>query len=471
MPNNKPPAPRILIVDDEPAARSGLSALLRDEGFEVQCAADGYKALGRVEEWLPDIVLTDVKMPALGGIELMTRLRERRPEVAVVVMTGFGSVEGAVEAMQLGADDYLSKPLDLEQVLKVLRKILARRALAAEARAAQDITPSQAEAAADLVGHSRAYRELIELATQVAGAPVPVLVTGERGTGKQHVAHLVHHLSGRSGPLVSVRCGDADEAALARELFAADGRVLAADRGTLVLVGVDALPLALQGRLLQLLQEGSFSREGDGQPVDVDVRVIATTACDLAAASEARRFRDDLYERLAVVSLRVPPLRERRDDIPLLAAHFVRRHARRLGKAVTGCSERVLQIFFGLDWSGNVLQLERCIERAVVVARGRELEPRDLPRDLVAAARGGLDAPTIPGATLWDIERYAILQTLELTGGSTSKAARILGISARKIQYRLAEYGASARRPGRGEAHEASREQPGRDDTARACSS
>ncbi|MDC0723491.1 sigma-54-dependent transcriptional regulator [Nannocystis bainbridge] len=440
MPNPNPAAPRILIVDDEPSARSALTALLREEGYEVQSAADGYKALGRTDEWRPDIVLTDVKMPALGGIELLARLRERLPEVAVVIMSGFGSVEGAVEAMQLGADDYLSKPLDLDQVLLTLQRIVAGRALASgikEARAA--CGSADAETLADLVGQSRTHRELVELAGQVAEAPVSLLITGERGTGKQHIAHLIHQLSGRPGRLVRVGCSTADEATLTEELFGAESRVLAAHRGTLLLTDVDALPPALQARLLGLLQDRCVTRLG-GARLEIDVRVVATSR-DLAGAVASGRFRQDLAERLAVVGLRVPALRERRDDIPLLAAHFVQRHARRLGKTVTGCAERVLQILFGLDWPGNARQLETCIERAVILARGREIEPRDLPREFTAATADHRGAPVIPGASLWDIERYAILQTLEHTGGSTSKAARILGISPRKIQYRLNEYG------------------------------
>ncbi|MCY0988754.1 sigma-54 dependent transcriptional regulator [Nannocystis sp. ILAH1] len=441
MPNPSPAAPRILIVDDEPSARSALSLLLREEGYEVQCAADGYKALGRTDEWRPDIVLTDVKMPALGGIELLTRLRERLPEVAVVVMSGFGSVEGAVEAMQLGADDYLAKPLDFDQVLLTLQRIVAGRAVASgfqEARA----TPGSAgaEATADLVGQSRAHRDLVALAGQVAEAPVSLLIAGERGAGKQHIARLIHQLSGRSGRLVRVGCSTADEATLTDELFGAEGRVLAAHRGTLLLADVDALPAALQARVLGLLQDRCVTRLG-GARLEIDVRVIATTSSDLAEAVARGRFRADLADRLQVVSLRVPSLRERRDDIALLANHFVQCHARKLGKSVAGCAERVLQILFGLDWPGNVRQLDQCIERAVILARGREIEPRDLPREYTAAVLDQRNAPVIPGASLWDIERYAILQTLEHTGGSTSKAARILGISARKIQYRLNEYG------------------------------
>ncbi|MDC0669794.1 sigma-54-dependent transcriptional regulator [Nannocystis radixulma] len=464
MPNPSPAAPRILIVDDEPNARSALSALLREEGYEVQCAADGYKALGRADEWRPDIVLTDVKMPALGGIELMTRLRERLPEVAVVVMSGFGSVEGAVEAMQLGADDYLSKPLNLEQVLLTLQRIVASRAVAGGLKEAR--ATAGAADTADLVGQSRTFRDLLELAAQVAEAPVALLITGERGTGKQHIAHLVHQLSGRAGRLVRVCCSTADEATLTDELFGAEGRVVAAHRGTLLLTDVDALPLALQARLLRLLQERCVTRLG-GARLEIDVRVIATTNRDLAAAIASGGFRQDLAERLEIVGLRVPALRERRDDIALLATHFVQRHARKLGKPVTSCAERVLQILFGLDWPGNVRQLEQCIERAVILARGREIEPRDLPREFTASATGQRGAPAIPGATLWDIERYAILQTLEHTGGSTSKAARILGISPRKIQYRLNEYGAARSGPTPSAPERCSEPSPRTDDDGR----
>lgn len=452
VPRSEAPAVRVLVVDDESSARSALSELLREEGYEVQSAADGYKALGRVDGWEPDVVITDVKMPALGGIELMTKLRERMPEIAVVVMTAYGSVEGAVEAMHLGADDYLSKPVHLPQLLVVLRRVLAHRALQKEARSLRSALAARegGEPSAGVVGQAKALRDLLDLARQVADSPVSVLIAGESGTGKQFLARLLHQWSGRrGGPVVSVKCGAlGDVVTCERELFGfkdgdtvlREGRLREADGGTLVLLDVEELPLTVQARLLRYLQDHRFERVGDGVALASDARVVASTSKDLERLVKAGRFREDLYYRLGVVSLRTPSLRERRDDIPLLAMHFLRRSAARARKQVLGFSERALGVMLGGDWPGNIRQLENCVERAVVMCRGPEIEPRDLPRELMTRTRGDDAAPVIPGASLRELERYAILRTLEHVGGSTSKAAKILGISPRKIQYRLNEY-------------------------------
>ena len=445
---------RVLVVDDESSARSALSELLREEGYEVQSAADGYKALGRVDGWQPDVVITDVKMPALGGIELMTKLRERLPELAVVVMTAYGSVEGAVEAMHLGADDYLSKPVHLPQLLVVLRRVLAHRALQKEAHNLRSaLAAREGELSAGVVGQTKALRDLLDLAKQVADSQVSVLIAGESGTGKQFLARLLHQWSGRrGGPQVLVKCGTLGDAATCeRELFGfkdgdvvlREGRLREADGGTLILLDVEELPLSVQARLLRFLQEHRFDRGGDGESMSSDVRVVASTSKDLERLVKAGRFREDLYYRLGVVSLRTPSLRERRDDIPLLAMHFLRRAAARALKPVLGFSERTLGVMLGSDWPGNIRQLENCVERAVVMCRGAEIEPRDLPRELMTRTRGDDAAPVIPGASLRELERFAILRTLEHVGGSTSKAAKILGISPRKIQYRLNEYRAT----------------------------
>jgi DNA-binding NtrC family response regulator len=438
----------VLVVDDEPAARSALTELLRDEGYEAHSAADGYKALGRVDQWLPDVVITDVKMPALGGIELMAKLRERQPEISVVIMTAFGSVEGAVEAMQLGADDYLSKPIELQHLLLLLERVVTRRELAKEAMLLRSaLTVSDAEVDGAIIGESKAFRYVLDLAGQVAATPVPVLLAGPSGCGKQLLARSIHRSSERPGPFVALRCGAFGEAALERELFGfrsdgagQDGRLHEADRGTLLLIDVEELSPNLQARLLGFMQDRTFMRIGDGARIASDVRLLATTTRNLEAEAKAGRFRSDLFYRLAAVTIRVPSLRERREDLPLLATHFVKRYARQVGKRISGCSERTLGMLENFDWPGNILQLEHCLERAVIVARNAELEPRDLPKELMEKSQSAQNAPVVPGASLWEIERHAILQTLEHVGGSTSKAAKILGISARKIQYRLNEY-------------------------------
>lgn len=459
MSTEKKPSPgRVLVVDDEAAARAALAELLRDEGYEVQSAADGFKALGRLDNWTPDIVLTDLKMPGVDGIKLMDKVRERLPEMPVVVMTAFGTVESAVEAIKHGANDYLTKPLHLGQLLVVLERVLERRALEVEAQRLRDELadrhgPDQELATGGLVGRSRPFKTMMNLVEQVAGSGASVLLVGENGTGKERVAQTLHQLSPRrEGPFVPVHCAAMNEEMLERELFGyeagafagaaerREGRFVQAAGGTLFLDEVADLPLATQTKVLRALQEGVIERIGGSEAVPVDVRLIAASDHEIHEEVQDGRFREDLFYRLNVICIRVPTLRERNDDIPLLAMAFLKRHARANGKAIGGFNERALGVLLNFDWPGNITQLENCIERAVVLARGDEIEPRELPRELMSSGRSSDEMPQVPGASLRELERFAILKTLEHVGGSTSKAARILGISPRKIQYRLNEY-------------------------------
>ncbi len=429
---------KILVVDDEAAARSALSELLRDEGYQVHTAGDGFKALGQLEEWAPDIVVTDVQMPGMSGIELMEKIRELVPAVGVVVMTAFGSVENAVAAMQAGADDYLTKPVHFPELLLILERLLESKALRQENARLRDVLAGGDANEVGWVGSSKPARELMTLVKQVAGSDASVLVLGEGGTGKELVARAVHHWSRRKdGPFVVVPCAALTEDMLEAELFGgkggSKGRFAEAAGGTLLLDDVVEIPLASQVRLLAFMQE----QQAAGRD---DVRVVATTSVDLHREVLAGRFREDLYYRLNVITLRVPTLRERREDIPLLASHFLKRHAAKNHKYIRGFSDRALGVLLGFDWPGNVRQLEAAIERAVVLCQSREIEPKDLPRELMQPQRASDEAPRIPGATMAEIERYAILKTLEHVGGSTRRAAEILGISTRKIQYRLNEY-------------------------------
>lgn len=458
MSDKKNAQARILVVDDETAARSALTELLREEGYEVQSAGDGFKALGRLEGWRPEIVVTDLKMPGMDGIQLMEKLRERIADVSVVVMTAFGTVESAVEAIQQGADDYLTKPLHLGQLLVVVERVLAHRALRQETERLRDELARRDGVEHDidydnLIGRSRAFREMMSLVEQVAGSDASVLLVGENGTGKESVALQLHELSPRgSGPFVPVHCASMGEEMLERELFGYEagafsgaverheGRLVQAAGGTLFLDEVADLPTATQAKLLRAVQEGTIERVGGTESVSIDVRLVAASDRELHDEVQAGAFREDLFYRLNVICVRVPTLRERRDDIPLLAMHFLKRHNRANGKGLSGFTERALGVLLNFDWPGNITQLENCIERAVVLARGEEIEPRELPRELMTSGRGGDELPSVPGASLRELERFAILKTLEHVGGSTSKAARILGISPRKIQYRLNEY-------------------------------
>jgi two-component system response regulator HydG len=445
---------RILVVDDDTAARSALTELLRDEGYQVHSAADGYKGLGQLDEWAPDLVITDVKMPGMDGIELMRKIREKLDAVGVVVMTAFGSVENAVEAMQRGADDYLTKPLHFPELLVVVNRVLEHYALRRENERLRDalVHTDEGDDGPTWIGQSKASRELVGLIRQVADSDASVLVVGESGTGKELVARGLHHWGARkAAPFGALRCAGLDERVLEAELFgsvdgalegapAREGALARADGGTLFLDEVGELPPALQIKLLRFMQDGRFERLGASEAEPADVRIVVATDHDLLENVNRGEFRDDLYYQLNVITLRVPTLRQRWEDLPALAMHFLHKYARQARKPIRGFNDRALGVLLHHDWPGNVRQLEHCVERAVVLCEGREIEPKHLPREIMSQSSPTGEMPLIPGATMAEIEKYAILTTLEHVRGSTSKAAEMLGISPRKIQYRLAEY-------------------------------
>jgi DNA-binding NtrC family response regulator len=443
---------KILIVDDEVNARNALAELLREEGYTVEATADGFKALPKLEELAPDILLTDLKMPGMDGIELMQKAKVRDPECEAVVMTAHGAVETAVRAMRQGAADYLVKPVNLDELLLIVERALERRRLRAEAGQLRKRLDER-HRLSNLVGSSPALKEVFETVLQVAPSRASVLITGESGTGKELIAAALHQHSPRAGgPFVKLHCAALTETLLESELFGhekgsftgavgrREGRFAQTDGGTLFLDEIGEISPAIQVKLLRFLQEHEFERVGGNQTLKVDVRVLAATNRDLKKLVEEGKFREDLYYRLNVITLEVPPLRERVEDIPLLAVHFLRRYAEANQKDVKGFTPEALDCLLRYRWPGNVRELENAVERAVVVCRGEEITAEDLPRAARAAAPAEAGAPAIPGAALEELERYAILRTLEATGGSTSRAAEILGISARKIQYKLHEY-------------------------------
>jgi DNA-binding NtrC family response regulator len=445
---------RILVVDDEANARTALAELLRDEGYAVETAADGFKALPKLDEFAPDLVLTDLKMPGMDGIELMRKARSGDdPDRVVIVMTAFGSVETAVEAMRKGATDYVTKPINIEQLVIVIERGLERRRLRAETGRLRERL-SERHRIQNIVGASPPMHKLFEVMLQVAPSRASVLITGESGTGKELIAAALHeHSSRAAGPFVKLHCAALAETILESELFGhergaftgavarRDGRFQQADGGTLFLDEIGEISAATQIKLLRFLQEHEFERVGGNQTIKVDVRVVAATNRNLLERVRDGKFREDLYYRLNVVSIEVPPLRARPSDTPLLAMHFLKKYAKENGKQISSFTDDALARLARYGWPGNVRELENAIERAVVVGRGDAIRLEDLA-PAIAAAEPGQDpaAPPIPGATLAELERYAILKTLEHTGGSTSRAAEILGISPRKIQYRLHEY-------------------------------
>ena len=462
---------RILVVDDEPNARTALAEILKEEGYQAETAADGFKGLARAEEFSPDLVLTDLKMPGMDGVELLRKLRQHAPELPVVLMTAFGAVETAVSAMREGAADYLTKPLNTDELVLVIDRALERVRLRRETH---DLRSQLTERYRfdNIVGNSPEMQEVFKAVAQVAPSRATVLLTGESGTGKELVAAAVHHHSPRKdGPFVRLHCAALAETLLESELFGhergaytgadrrREGRFEQANAGTLFLDEIGDITPSTQVKLLRVLQERQFERVGGNQTQTVDVRLIAATNRDLKQLVAEGKFREDLYYRLNVINVALPPLRRRKSDVAALAAHFLERFARENSKRVERFSDGALAQIVAYNWPGNVRELENVVERAVVLTEGHTIEQHHLPAEL-GAADGESSTPTIPGSTMADIERHAILTTLECQGGSTSRAAEVLGISVRKIQYKLHEYGAApksaipaVRRPEKEELH------------------
>ncbi len=462
---------RILVVDDEPNARTALAEILKEEGYQAETAADGFKGLARAEEFSPDLVLTDLKMPGMDGVELLRKLRQHAPELPVVLMTAFGAVETAVSAMREGAADYLTKPLNTDELVLVIDRALERVRLRRETH---DLRSQLTERYRfdNIVGNSPEMQEVFKAVAQVAPSRATVLLTGESGTGKELVAAAVHHHSPRKdGPFVRLHCAALAETLLESELFGhergaytgadrrREGRFEQANAGTLFLDEIGDITPSTQVKLLRVLQERQFERVGGNQTQTVDVRLIAATNRDLKQLVAEGKFREDLYYRLNVINVALPPLRRRKSDVAALAAHFLERFARENSKRVERFSDGALAQIVAYNWPGNVRELENVVERAVVLTEGHTIEQHHLPAEL-GAADAESSTPTIPGSTMADIERHAILTTLECQGGSTSRAAEVLGISVRKIQYKLHEYGAApksaipaVRRPEKEELH------------------
>ena len=443
---------RILLVDDEPSALFGPRTFLSREGFEIDTAEDGVEALAIAAGHPPDVVVTDLRMPRMNGLALLHKLREQDADLPVVMMTATGDLGSVVTAMRAGAADYLIKPVDFEALLLVIERALERRDIRVEAEnLRRQLRERDAEGLQGLIGASIAMQRVYRTARQVAGSRVTVLVTGESGTGKGELARAVHALGPRaSKPFVQLHCASLPTSLLESELFGHEkgsftgadrrriGRFEQADGGTLFLDEIGELPPLTQVKLLRVLQERVFERVGGNVPIHVDVRIIAATNRDLAAAVRSGRFREDLYYRLNVVHLEMPPLRQRGGDISTLADHFLRKFALENRKCVEGMTDRARAKLLAHGWPGNVRELENTMERAIVLCQGPLVDADDLPFESAAESLGPV---RIPGSTMAELERHAILKTLESCEGSTTRAAELLGISVRTIQYRLRDYG------------------------------
>ena len=457
---------RLLIVDDENSIRRVLQALLSREGYEVDVAIDGAQAIARLGERQYNAVVTDLKMPNIGGLELLSWVRSNDPGLPVIIITAHGTVDTAVEALKLGAADYVTKPFDQDEL-----KVIIAKALRAEELAGQEWTVE--EGRFDIIGVVPSMQRIFDLIEKVARSPTTVLITGESGTGKELVARALHAQSDRAGgPFIAVNCGAVPEHLFESELFghevgaftgavsARQGRFELADGGTLFLDEVGELPLDLQVKLLRVLQEQRFERVGGMKSVDVDVRVVAATNRDLKAMVASGDYRQDLYYRLNVIPIHIPPLRERAEDVPLLADHFLRRFNERLGRAITGMTDEALGALARAPWPGNIRELENLMERAVLLAEGTVIDAADLhgigdmhgagPGDPLAAVAlsaaadehlDELDLKQYVRVHTVKLERARILKALESVDFNVTRAARKLGISRKSLQTKMKDYG------------------------------
>jgi two-component system response regulator HydG len=447
---------RILIVDDEPAARSGLEKLLKTSDYDVAAAADGVEALEIATTFAPDVVVTDLKMPNMDGMTLLAKLREQDRDLPVIVTTAFGDLSNAVDAMRKGAADFITKPIDIDVLILAIDRAAERRALQVESEnLKRQLRDRDGDGLQGLIGTSPVMQKVYRVARQVAGSKATVLITGESGTGKGELAKAIHALSPRAKePFVSLHCAAIPETLLEAELFGHEkgaftgadkrrvGRFEQAIGGTLFLDEIGEISALMQVKLLKVLQEKTIERIGSGQSMTVDVRVLAATNKDLAAEVREGRFREDLFYRLNVVAVEMPPLRLRGGDVVVLAEHFLRKFARGNHKNIDGFTSAARTKILAHRWPGNVRELENAVERAVVMTEGPFVDADDLP---FAAAQVSTGAVRIPGSTMAEIEKHAILSTLEAVQGSTARAAELLDISIRTIQYRLAEYGIAAK--------------------------
>ena len=445
--------PRILIAEDEADLRDLLQDDLEANGYETAVAIDGRSALAHLErqQEMIDLLLTDVKMPGLTGDQLLAKTRALRPEVPVVVMTAFGSVEQAVEMVKAGAFQYLTKPFETDELLRVVEKALVETAPhreQARMRRQMPATPAR------IIGASKPMQELFKMIARAARSATTVLITGESGTGKELVARSIHEMSERKGDFVPVNCAAIPSELIESELFGHTGQAFtgarqaraglfeAAEGGTIFLDEVGELPLMMQPKLLRVLQEGTIRRVGADQEKTINVRVVAATNRDLETEIQAGRFREDLYWRLNVIHLDIPPLRERPFDIPLLVEHFLNKSAEIARRPALNVTPEALAVLTAYSWPGNARELENAVERAVALAEGASLTPEDLPDRI---RNNGQTSQLLTQArqqrmTLSELERTYILETLRFTGGNKSRAAELLGFDRRTLHRKLDEY-------------------------------
>jgi two-component system response regulator PilR (NtrC family) len=455
-------AAKILIVDDERSLREFLEIFLRKEGYDISVASNGRDAIDQLERGATfDLVLTDLMMPQVDGLGVLEAVKDRAPDTQVLMMTAFATTDTAIDAMKKGAFDYVQKPFKVDEIKVVIEKALDQRRLLEENRQLRAQVHKQ-YSFHNIIGRSPRMQQVFELVRRVADTRTSVLITGESGTGKELVARAIHHGSRRQDfPMVAVNCGAIPENLMESELFGHTkgsftgahatkvGMFSAANQGTIFLDEVGELPMHLQVKLLRVLQERSIRPVGAVAEEPVDVRVIAATNQDLEEAIRAGRFREDLYYRLNVIRLEIPPLRERREDIALIARHFLKRFATEMDRTIEDFSPEATELLLAYDFPGNVRELENIVERAVTFETSRAVTPESLPPSVASGGtrlRGLTSELTVPPegmdleGLLAELERGVLIQALERTGGNRTEAAKLLRISFRSLRYKLDKY-------------------------------
>lgn len=448
-------AERILIVDDEEGMRRLLARLLQKEGYEVLTAASGPEALRLLRGDAFDLVVTDIQMPEMNGLQLLDEIHAYDPSLPVIVITAYGTVENAVQALRAGAYDYITKPFENDEIRLTIAKALERQRLVSENRYLQQALEDR-YSFSGIVGGSSAMRRIFETASAVAASNASVLITGESGTGKELIARSIHFSSARrEKPFIVLNCAALSEGVLESELFGHErgafsgavalkkGRFELAHEGTLFIDEVGEMSLTAQVKLLRVIQEHEFERVGGTKTIRTDVRIVAATNKNLEAEVRRGAFREDLFYRLNVINLHLPPLRERREDIEPLARHFLKRYAVETGKKITDLSSRALSSLLAYEWPGNVRELQNVMERAVVLCRGDIITPRDFPQGIQGEDEIQLHLPERGGSLteiLEDLERQLIVQTLQREDYSQTRAAALLGIKRTTLRYKMEKY-------------------------------
>ena len=442
----------ILIIDDEKNIREGLSAALELDGYSVKLAANGTEGLALIEKGDIDLVITDLRMPGISGEEVLAKVRGESPGIPVIVLTGHGSIDTAVDAMRNGAYDFLTKPLSLDRLSLIVKRALAGRELEIRHSSLQQELNAQASFES-IIGKSAEMQRIFQMVRKAADSKASVLITGESGTGKELIANALHNLSPRKdNPFIKVHCAALSETLLESELFGHEkgaftgaaarkrGRFELANTGTIFLDEIGEINQNVQIKILRVLQDKRFERVGGEETLEVDVRVIAATNRNLEEEIAQGRFREDLFYRLNVVHIQVPPLRDRKDDIPLMLNAFLDEFNRENNKSITGFDSRSRSALYKYDWPGNIRQLRNCVESAVVMCSGNEITLEDLPPTVRGAAESNVIQVPV-GISMAEAEKIIIQQNLASNQGNKTKTADILGIGRKTLHRKLEEYG------------------------------